>query len=813
MGRNSSGRRPLRVERLESRWLFNGASGGQHVRNGLPTDHVLEQFEDTSHPLVSDSRGLSVDLSKASSQLGDADLPVLSLVTTQIVEGDETAQQSLEFHLDRPSIVPVSFRVSTFENRTVGNHKLEDFDVTLTFLPGQTVYRHAITVLGNNFDEYDTTFAIRFYEPAGLTFAMEVAQLEIVDDDARPTNIIYIMLDDADYYDFGFHSTDAVTPNIDRLREQGLELTRFYSASAICSPTRASVLTGNNPLRFGMNTTWPQANVLHQESKGLRGLPNTIPQLGEALRATGLRTAQFGKWHVGGIRDEYRPPGMGFDEWFLPLTNGDTEAPVVNRLTSHHGEQQITSQEYMTTFLTDRVVDFLDRQAAARTPFFANIWYYAPHWPWVVPPGFDNSTLNFDLDTPRGRLLAMMYEVDKGIGRIVDALTRHSILDETLLIVTSDNGGQRQARTTEGELRGGKGGFNEGGIRVPFVAHWPNEIAANSTNDSVTVTTDLMPTLLEFRGVDAAGISSLESQIDGASKVDTFLSDALISHDPILWHLNGSPNERADPRAAYTYALRVGDYKLVKYEDQTSYRLFNVTTDPGERVNLANHQPARLASMIAQLQAMRRDTSRVPVVPELIAQPITIPFDPRLDVSSGEMTLVFDLRIRWNSSQPVILFDKTGSWRLTLQTDRSLALDIVGVDRLGHTMQIRLTTQPLDTADHEIAIVFGGFKNDVTAIQMYVDQLPVASLRHDERPWNIFSSTSGLRMGADNVRIERLHMYLTRFWPGEWSNSASASQLTDPQTGWRMENPDGEPTSNEAAVVSFKTHLLQRRRR
>ncbi|MCA9184262.1 MAG: sulfatase-like hydrolase/transferase, partial [Planctomycetales bacterium] len=585
----------------ETEVWFGAGQSFQQTTFVMIGDSQLEHTE-TIQLRYSDPFGLRLPSETDVVTIIDDDQPILYALPQAIRESDTNQQLTAYFLLNRPAPYRISVPYEVHSSTTA----LQWFDFALpsshiTFEPGQSLATYSFTVKGDDVAEAAESVVIALGDSMDVLLGQARVTYTILDDDQGaapnegPENIIYIMLDDADYFDFGYNSVDAVTPNIDALHDDGLELTQFYDAGSICSPTRASVLTGDNPLRFGINYVWPQVGGVVQESKGLRGLPNDIPLLAQYLHVTGMTTAHFGKWHVGESRDEYRPDSLGFDEWFHPVSiRLDDGTP--HDLTPYSGPSEVRTQAgdtiediaYTPTYVTDKVIDFIDRQAAIDQPFFANVWYYSPHTPWHVPPGFDNSELGFDLSTPRGMLLAMMYQVDSEIGRIADALAARGELDDTLFIVTSDNGGQLQVRMDGNDLRGSKGNFLEGGIRVPFVAHWPDGIQPGGSNDSVVTTADLFPTLMELRGMAPDRLMELESTIDGQSKADALLTDTVVAHDPILWHMNGFPEARDDIQAGYTYALRVGDYKLIKYEGRTSYALFNIVDDPGERVNLAN---------------------------------------------------------------------------------------------------------------------------------------------------------------------------------------------------------------------------------
>ncbi|MCA9189129.1 MAG: hypothetical protein KDA99_26070, partial [Planctomycetales bacterium] len=211
-------------------------------------------------------------------------------------------------------------------------------------------------------------------------------------------------------------------------------------------------------------------------------------------------------------------------------------------------------------------------------------------------------------------------------------------------------------------------------------------------------------------------------------------------------------------------ALRVGDYKLIKYEGRTSYALFNIVDDPGERVNLANQQPDLLQSMIAQLQTERERLSRLSMIPEQVNDLTIVPFDPRLDISGGEATILFSFERPADIATPVTLFQKPDSWSLVLDTNGALQLNVTGVDVVGHPLQTLISTAPVTATRHEVMVLFGGFKNDETTIDIYVDGALAAAAEESQRPWNVWSSTSDLRIGDARVAMSDIRMHLTRLY-------------------------------------------------
>lgn len=602
-------------------------------------------------------------------------------------------------------------------------------------------------------------------------------------------NIIFIVLDDADYHDFGFNSQDAQTPNIDALSANGIVLSRFYTAGAKCSPTRASLLTGMHPLALGLNENWVDTTEVVQGRNGLRGLPSP-PQLGTELTAQGYATAHFGKWHIGQARTMYLPDAHGFPHWLLPK-GGYTGN---QRVRSHLGDFTV-NVTYRPTWLTDQVLDYLDTEATA--PFFINVWYLTPHTPLHVPPGFDNQPFQFDLTSPRGMLLAMMQQVDLEIGRIVQKVTDLGLRDNTLLIVTSDNGGQAASNAAQRDFRGTKGNFLEGGIHVPFAAQWPACIPSNTVNQSLVTSMDMLPTLMDIAGASDEQIAGISALGHGSPKTEALLNQQVLPHADILWHMKHVATPSADRQAEYTYALRSGHYKLIKFQDRTTYNMYDLASDPYEGTNLVASMPELFAEMHGKLLQHRQVCSRVPLIPWQVNQLQTIPFDPRFDICGGDLTFVTVLEIPSSAYAGGNLIRKPGSFDLRITPETKVALTIDGVSEEGTNSVIDLLSAPLTPGIHEIALGLTGHRRSNTVATLYVDGMEVDVFDQADILWILHSNTSDLVLGDDTHQMKGTHFYLTRFWPEEWRGDPPSTIPLEVSTHDDTQTPainwEGEP--------------------
>jgi arylsulfatase A-like enzyme len=407
----------------------------------------------------------------------------------------------------------------------------------------------------------------------------------------RP-NIIFIVADDLGYADLGCYGGRAagfgpVSPRIDALAAGGLRLTEGYSNAPVCSPTRFALMT----IRYQYRLRGGMEEPISTRSKGntTLGLPVQIPTLPSLLREAGYATALIGKWHLG-YPPAFGPLRSGYDEFFGIMAggvdyfthcSGSREHDLYSGETAHH------ETGYLTDVLSRRAVEYVGRKAndaRAGKPFFLSLHYTAPHWPWETR---DDAHLAaavasnlFHLDG--GNIHAyrrMIHHMDEGIGWLVEALKREHLLNDTLIVFTSDNGGERFSDNWP--LVGGKMDLTEGGIRVPWIAHWPAVIPAGGVSRQHCMTMDWSATLLELGG----GRAHADYPIDGVSLARVLRDPRQHFERPLYWRMR-----HRDQRA-----LRLGDWKYLKV-DEHEY-LFNLAADERERANLARKHPQRFERM------------------------------------------------------------------------------------------------------------------------------------------------------------------------------------------------------------------------
>ncbi|MDR2333407.1 MAG: sulfatase-like hydrolase/transferase [Burkholderiaceae bacterium] len=427
----------------------------------------------------------------------------------------------------------------------------------------------------------------------------------------RP-NIIFIVADDLGYADLGcYGGRDAafgpVSPVLDRLAANGLKLTQGYSNSPVCSPTRFAMMTARYQYRLRGAAEEPIRTSTRGNST--LGLPTSHPTLPSLLHSAGYRTALMGKWHLG-YPPHFSPIRSGYEEFCGPMSGGVDYFTHCGANGQHDlwlGEEEKRQEGYLTDLITDWSVDFIERmaegaQAPQQTPFFLSVHYTAPHWPWETR---DDEGLSRELRENQQALYhlhggnietyrRMIHQMDEGIGRIVATLEQQKLLDNTLIVFTSDNGGERFSDNWP--LVGGKMDLTEGGIRVPWIAHWPRVIAAGTTSEQTCMTMDWSATMLELGGAQA----DADFPLDGESLAPLLADATTLRNRPLFWRMNHRGQR----------AMRDGDWKYLRV-DGIDY-LFNLRSDERERANLAPLQPQRLAAMVG---AWEQWNDSMPAIP------------------------------------------------------------------------------------------------------------------------------------------------------------------------------------------------------
>ena len=389
---------------------------------------------------------------------------------------------------------------------------------------------------------------------------------------APGTNVILILADDLGYADVGAQGIlpEVKTPNIDTIAANGVRFTNAYVSCAVCSPSRAGLLTGRYQERFGY-----EANPIAAYDEKF-GLPHDQVTLGDVLKKAGYVTGAFGKWHEGNI-PEYRPLLRGFDEYFgfLGGMHGYTGPAEIEKHWNsiRRGDEPVAETEYLTDAISREAVSFIDRHKDQ--PFFMYVPYSAVHSPLQAPPKYVDRFAQIQ-DRKRQMCLAMLSAMDDGVGRILAKLRESGLEENTLVVFFSDNGGptnENGSRNTP--LRGFKGQVWEGGIRVPFMMQWKGRIAPGRVLDQPIIALDLFPTVVGMCGAELPN----DVPLDGVNILPLVEGKtATRPHETLYW--------RFKPQ----WAIRDGDYKLEQSRDGVT-RLYDLSKDPGERDDLISKQP------------------------------------------------------------------------------------------------------------------------------------------------------------------------------------------------------------------------------
>jgi arylsulfatase A-like enzyme len=410
---------------------------------------------------------------------------------------------------------------------------------------------------------------------------------------SRP-NVILIMTDDLGYADLGsYGGTNIRTPNLDQLARDGVRLTDAYANGVLCSPTRAALISGRYPQRSAIET------ALGPE--GTRGLAVTATSLPQVLKRSGYRTALVGKWHLGGsVAGANRvggPRAHGFDYFFGFMGSHvdywhHNRGPRMQDLWENETQISLDGQ-YLTTLITQRTIRFIEESARAGEPFFVDVAYNAPHWPYnrpdrpAPPPGSGAHVLPNAEDPPlRADYGAMVEAADQGVGEMLQAVERLGLTDNTLVIFTNDNGGEWLSNP--GPLFNRKWTVWEGGIRVPAIVKWPGRIAAGSVSDQPAITFDWSASI-----VAAAG-GTVPAGYEGIDVLPILEGRAPKVSRTFYWR--SAPNSNRAQQA-----VRDGDWKLVV--DANHMLLFNVHDDISERHDLTYQRQdivRRLRTTLAQ---------------------------------------------------------------------------------------------------------------------------------------------------------------------------------------------------------------------
>ena len=422
--------------------------------------------------------------------------------------------------------------------------------------------------------------------------------------DIKP-NILFIITDDQGYYDVSYYGTDDIkTPNIDLIRRSGIRFDNFYANSPVCSPTRASIMSGLYPDSSGV------PGVIRTNPNNSWGyLREDIKILPVELNKLNYYTALIGKWHLG-IESPNTPNERGFN--FFHGWLGDMMDDYWEHL--RHGinymrlnEKIINEEGHATDLFTNWAIDFIESQEKLDNPFFLYLSYNAPHFPVQPPTKYLKRVLNRDSDIKprRAKLVAFIEHMDDGIGKVIKALKDSNQYTNTLIIFTSDNGGHIPSLANNGPFRDGKQSVYEGGLKVPTVISWPSRIEKNKISNKVLMSVDFFPTILEIAG------QKNSYNTDGHSFTSELFKpkeNNLNNREMFFTRREGGLNYGGKTINAF----RKGSWKLLQNSPYKSYELYNLESDPMEKNNLVDKEPEIFTKLNKLLMKQIQTGGRIP---------------------------------------------------------------------------------------------------------------------------------------------------------------------------------------------------------
>ncbi len=417
---------------------------------------------------------------------------------------------------------------------------------------------------------------------------------------AERPNILVLFVDDLGWADLGYNNSRFDTPNINRLKSDGLYLSRTYVPTPTSSPSRATLLTGREALRCGLvrhiydnEDVSSEFQMLESDPRQMKSrswLPLEEITYAERLKEAGYYNYFIGKWHLG--PEGYFPTEQGFDATYGTCRYGHPKSYYQQFFKSNNPMPDASDDDYLTDLITDGAVDFLESYNR-KEPFLLNLWYYTVHSPHIGRKDLVEHYLEKGYGAKEAEYAAMVSSLDTSVGRIRAALKESGLDENTVILFTSDQGGF----FTNGDLRGGKRGGDtlaEGGARVPMIIYYPNAESMGSEYSGAIQTIDVYPTLVEI----ATGQKCSDKQINGVSLMPLIKGGELAERDLFFFRSYEDQNS----------AIMRDNWKLIRYYSG-KVELYNLTSDPTESQNLATQEPTRTKKMLNSLLKWEREAT------------------------------------------------------------------------------------------------------------------------------------------------------------------------------------------------------------
>ncbi|WP_345683143.1 sulfatase-like hydrolase/transferase [Novipirellula caenicola] len=432
----------------------------------------------------------------------------------------------------------------------------------------------------------------------------------------RP-NLLIVLADDMGYGDLGYTGSQQLqTPHLDSLAKSGVFCSEAYVTSSVCSPSRAGLLTGRDPRRFGYESNLNQSAAAYGTRPELLGLSPSEHTLGDQLRSAGYATALVGKWHLGS-HEAHHPNARGFDHFCGMLVGSHNYFPTPDKHQLERNGEPLRefSSPYLTDFFTDEALRWIQGQdEAASQPWMVMLSYNAPHTP-MQATDQDLAKFAHISDPKRRTYAAMMYALDRGVGRVRAYLDETDQLEETLIVFFSDNGGATNNGSWNGPLSGVKGSLREGGVRVPMIWSWPGQLPAGKRTDAVVSSLDVLPTFMAAAGAELLPLKPSPSHedkrnrrraeakygaYDGINLLPQLRGESAPATRTLFWRLQGQT------------AVRDGEDKLITLSHRPA-QLFQVTSDLAEADDRFDADRSRAEQLYKMLGEWEASLATVPL--------------------------------------------------------------------------------------------------------------------------------------------------------------------------------------------------------